>query len=250
AARARAPHLAATPAQLRAGRALVARALVAHGGIERFRRLEDSVMDGAMTIHSPDGHELSGKFEQVRKEPWKMVMTTGFMGFETQQILDGRRGWSRYEGDSVSVADADSTTIQAMRSGFGSDLWHLLLALEQPGARVAARSGAATIDGRPADALDALTADGEPRRLYFDRVTHRLVAMDQNEDRPGSGRFLARRVYRDYHVVDGMQWPFYEQRLLGGQRVMELTLSRLAFNTGVEDAAFRKPALPEPGFRH
>jgi predicted Zn-dependent peptidase len=237
----------ASPEQQRRGRLVVTQAVTAHGGDLRLRRVEDSVMEGSMTVSTPDGREITGEMQQVRKEPWKMLLATRLMGFDTQQVLDGRHGWLRYGGDSVVVSDADSTTVDGLRAGFSADIVHLLRSAASPGTRVAWR-GRATIGGREADIVDADAREAEPRRLYFDRLTHRLVAMDQNEERPGSGTYNTRRIYKDYHPVAGVWWPYYEERLLSGRRVMTLSLQRVAFNTGVEDATFRKPAAGERSF--
>ncbi len=239
----------ATPEQRRRGRAVIAQAMIAHGGEARLRRVEDTVMEGDMTIATPEGKDTMGQLQQVRKDPWKMLLATRFMGFDTQQVLNGRRGWSRYAGDSVVVSDADSTANEGLRSGFSSDVVHLLRAAADPRARVAWR-GRTTVAGRTTDIVEVDAVDAAPRRLYIDATNHRLLAMDQNEARPGSGAYTTRRIYKDYRQVSGVWWPHYEERLLAGQRVMTLTLHRVAVNTGVEDATFRKPATPEPGFVH
>ena len=236
---------AATPEQRRRGRLLVAQAIAAHGGLARLQKVGDSVMQGSMIVLTPEGREMTGQLQQVRKEPMKMLLETTFMGFTTQQVLDGRHGWSRFGGDSVVVADADSATLIALRSGFTADIVHLLLAANDPRASVASR-GPVTVGGRSLQAVDVGTPGAAPRRLYFDPVSHRLAAMDQNELQPGSGTYSARRTYKDYRQVGGIWWPYVEERLLAGRRVMTLTLKRVAVNTGIEDAAFRRPAGPEP----
>ena len=45
----------------------------------------------------------------------------------------------------------------------------------------------------------------------------------------------------DLRDVNGVLWPYYEERLLDGERTMTFTLRRVATNTGVKDEAFRPP---------
>ena len=50
-----------------------------------------------------------------------------------------------------------------------------------------------------------------------------------------------RRIYRDLRKVDGVWIPFSEERLVDGQPTMTFTWNRVAFNTGVKEALFRRP---------
>ena len=110
--------------------------------------------------------------------------------------------------------------------------------------RVAWR-GRERVGGQNAEVVEVVAPDGDRRILFLDDPNHRLVGMEQNE-----AGHSARRLYRDFRDVNGVQWPFGEDRMLDGQRVMTLTLRRVAFNGGLTDQMFRKPGTaPEPGKR-
>ncbi|MBI5709026.1 MAG: insulinase family protein [Candidatus Eisenbacteria bacterium] len=227
-----------TADQVRRGRELVAQALAAHGGAARLRRVKDSTVNGDMTIRM-QGREVSGQLEQVRKEPWKMKYATHFLAFDTQQILNGRRAWSRFSGDSVRVSEMDSLSTEALRTGFSSDVVHVLLAAAEVGAAVAAR-GTDLVDGHETDVVEVVAPGRETRRLHLDAATHRLVALDQSEDPVGHG-LAVRRIYRDHRTVNGVLWPFHEERMLGGVRVMTLLVRSVTVDSGVDDALFQRP---------
>jgi zinc protease len=217
------------------GRDLLKRALVAHGGLDRLKKIKDSTIE-ADAILSLGGRDLKGVFRQVRKDPWRMVYVTRFESFSTEQTLSGNDAWSVASG---VVQMMDSVGVAGLRAGFASDPIHLLVWAADPAAQVASR-GRETIASRPVDVVEVRYPDGAVRRLGFDAESHRLAAMDQSE--PGSGASLgARRLYGDYRLVQGVWWPHREERFLNGERVMLLTVNQALFDTGVDDASFEKP---------
>jgi len=136
----------------------------------------------------------------------------------------------------VQAQELDSTTVAALRFAFLSDLPHLLLAASQPTSKVALR-GHETVGDRDADVLEVRLADGRRYVLLVDAENHRLVGMEQNE-----GARFARRLYGDYRPVNGILWPYSEDRSQDGQRVMVLAIKKVELNTGVSDDLFRKPS--------
>jgi predicted Zn-dependent peptidase len=236
---------APTSAAAARGREVVARALAAHGGLAKLRGIKDSVVDGEMSVGTSGmTNAMSGKLEQVRKEPFKMVLSTEFAAFSSQQVLNGRRAWQRISaGDSVVVTESDSALVLGLRSGFGSDVAHLLLAAADTASRAHA-TGRDFVDGRPVDAVELHSAAGEERRMLFDVATHRLLAMEQV--RSSGGGFVQRRVYKDYRPVGGVLWPYYEERFVNGQRIMTQQLRAVRTNVGITDARFEQPAEPRP----
>ncbi len=224
-----------TAEQTARGRALASQAIAAHGGLERLRGIKDSSLEGDMVMMAGP-HEYKGQIVQLRKEPMRFSFATTFRAVRSVQVLDGDRGWSQAGGDPIQIVDLDSVNVLGLRAGFRSDLQHLLLTAADPAARVAWR-GQERRDDRDADVIEVVAGDGERRVLFLDATNHQLVAMEQNE-----GGHSTRRLYRDLRPVSGLLWPFTEERLLDGQRTMTLTMRRVAFNVGLKDEIFRRPA--------
>jgi hypothetical protein len=229
-----------TAEQLTRGRELIALALTAHGGLDQLARIKDSIVDGDAIVVA-EGQEFAGQMRQIRKEPYRYVFSTQMLGVETTQILDGDHGWSRVPGGAAEVQDLDSLNVLALRSAFATDLPHLLLSAAEPKARLAWR-GRERIGGVEADAVEVVDAGGERRVLFLDHDTHRLAAMEQSEIDPAIGVTFARRLYGDWRTVNGVLWPFHEERLLNGERMLSLALKRVQFNAGIEDGLFARPA--------
>ena len=239
--------LPASPEQKKRGRELLAQTLVAHGGLERLRRVTDTTLEGDMVLQLEGSSSLTLVVRQIRKEPFRMRYATRVSAMENGQILNGTRGWLYSKGDSLQVTGVDSVGVEALRAVFHSDVVHSLLAAAEPGVEVA-WLGPGRADSRAADLLE-LTFVAPPgggpadqRLLYLDATTHRLIAEEPGDARMRASPAAVRRVYRDYRTVSGVSWPFYEERMRGGTKTMTISLQSVTINTGVSDRMFEPPA--------
>ena len=231
-----------TAAEAARGRDLVQKAATAHGGLTRLRAIRDSRVDADVTL-TMGGRELLGTMRQIKKEPYRMVYTTTFAGFGTQQILNGDRAWANTNSATGEDQPLDSLGVAGMRSGFASDVPHLLVGALEPTVRLAGR-GKKKLANRTVDVVEELDANQQRRLLEFDPTTHRLVGMEQHESGAGGAEFTASRRYRDYRPVKGVLWPHVEERWLNGERVMLITVKAVALDSGVDEALFEKPEAP------
>lgn len=231
-----------TPEQQRRGRELFDLALAAHGGAGRLKGLKDSSIEGDLILYQ-GGNQLKGVLRQVRKEPYKMLFTTHFKGFETRQTLDGRAGWSFTGVDTSQIAEADSARVAGLRAAYDSDPAHLLLAVFRPGV-VLSYAGRGLSDGRETDVVRLAGRSLEPRRYHLDAESHRLVGIEEAAP-PGVGR-ISRRLFSDFKTVDGVVWPMSEERQIDGVRMTLLTLRSVGLDRGVSDSLFARPARLKP----
>ena len=236
----------ASPEQKKRGRELLARTLVAHGGLERLRHVTDTTLEGDMVLQL-DGKNFTVLVRQVRKEPLRMRYSTRVSNMENGQVLNGTRGWMYSSvDDSMQVMDADSAAVEALGAVFRSDILHSLLAAAEPAAEVV-WLGPGRADGRDADVLEVTAATppgggpAEQRLLYLDLTDHRLIAEDLGDAGTRASPLAVRRVYRDYRTVAGVSWPFYEESLRGGTKTVTLSLQSVTINTGVSDLMFEPP---------
>jgi len=229
----------ATPENLARARAVVDSAFVAHGGLDAFQRIHDSVIEMKIAM-GPFRHETPGTLRQMRKEPDRLVSITEFKDFLSRQVLNGNRAWSV---TGQAVVDADSAQTAGLKASFQSDLPHVLMALRDPRARVVSRGTDRLLD-RSVDALDVRVAGGAFRRYYFDALTHLLEAVDFFDGVPGLAAHRSRRLFGGYETVDGLRWPFREERQIDGQSSMRIEITGVRTNTGVSDKEFEKPVTP------
>lgn len=232
-----------SPEDVARGRRVIDQAIAAHGGLAKLKGIHDSVIDAEITLNM-QGNQLNGRMRQIRKDPDKMVYTTSFQGIDTRQVLNGRQAWTSL-GANTPAREADSASVRAMRGGFESDLPHLLLSAADSTSRVTARP-AERVGDVLADAVDVTPRGGEPRRMFFDPASHRLIAMDVAEQMSRTGAIPSRRFYRDPRTVDGVVWPHEEERLLAGNPFMTIRITEIHVNIGVDDREFARPGAPGP----
>ncbi len=234
----RSDSVAVTPETVALGRAILERALRAHGGVDSMLAIHDSVIDMKVSLGPPPG-TMWGTLTQIRKEPGKMESVTHLQGVDVREVLNGEQAWSMMSS-TQSAQDADSTEVAALRAGFGSDLPHLLLALRADGVRLA--GGPATrIEQQEVECVEMRSARGEWSKYYFDAHTHLLSAIDLFQDAPGEGVAVARRLYSGYRTVGGLQWPFREVRLLNGENLRRFEVQSVKLNFGITDREFDRP---------
>jgi len=231
----------ATADEVRLGRAAVASAIAAHGG-QALRDVHDTIVEAEMAIVLR-GQTANGRLRQVRKDPYRLKIVTTVGPQQTSQVLDGRQAWSLLPGDSA-LRVADSAQVASLRAIYRLDSVRLLRAAADSSTRVAGR-GREVLEQGDAERVDVLFADGSTRRLFFDPVSHRLMAVDLT----GLAALLApsRWTFDDYRLVQGVWWPFHERRLISGQPFMELRATSVQINAGVGDEEFAAPASVPKG---
>jgi len=228
------PH---TTGEEAAGRKLISQALAAHGGRSRLLVIKSSLVDAAIRFQVP-GSEVSGTIRQLRKEPDKLSLVTSVRGVDTRQVLNGNRAWTVI-AESDSAQEGDSLSVAALRATFASDMLHVLLSASDKNARVAAR-GSERINGREAEKVEVVSGSDPWRMLYFEAASHRLLACDQRERGP-RGTYSSRIVYGDYRLLDGIQWPYQEERFVGGQPLMKLDMTGVELNIELNEKQFQPP---------
>jgi hypothetical protein len=226
-----------TAGQEAAGRKLISQALAAHGGRSRLAVVKSSLVDAAVRFQVP-GSEVSGTMRQLRKEPDKLALVTSVRGVDTRQVLNGSRAWTVI-AESDTALEGDSLDVVALRVTFGSDMLHVLLAASDKSARVAAR-GSERIGGRDADKVEVVFGRDPWRMLYFEATSHRLLAFDQRKRGP-RGSYTSRIIFGDYRPLDGIQWPYQEERFIASQPLMKLDVTGVELNIDLNEKQFQPP---------
>jgi hypothetical protein len=233
-----------TPALEKAGREFLAKALEAHGGLAALRKVKDSVLEAEATVNF-GSREATAHIVQTRREPDQMLYDLRFEDSGSREVLNGNRGWRAPIDTLQNARDADSASVAALKQGFHADVLHLLLEAAEPTTRLAFR-GNEQVHGGTFEKVELWSSGGRRRTLYFDPGTRLLAGVQMNEPGDRDGGLDSHRWYGDYRAVNGIRLPFTEDRLLGGQRVMQLKVTRYELNSGVPESLFQRPEAPLP----
>jgi hypothetical protein len=237
-------ELPVTPALEKAGRERVTQSLAAHGGLAALRKVQDSVIEADATVRL-GSREAKAKVLQTRKEPERMVYDLRFEDSGTHEVLVGDQAWRAPIDTLQHVTTSDSSSVASLREGFRSDVIHVLLDAADPAARLIAR-GSERANGGTVEKVEVWGSGGSHRTLFFDPGTRLLAGIELHDSGDRDGVVGSRRWYRDYRAVNGIRLPFAEDRWLGGQRVMQIKITRYELNSGVPDALFQRPEAPLP----
>lgn len=224
------------------GRELVQLAVVAHGGRAKLESIKSTTVTSDVQLGLGES-ALHGDMIQIRVEPERMVLMTKVQGQSNRQVLDGNRTWTEIADDSSSSHEGDSIAVARMRSTFNSDIPHLLVNALGANALVASR-GRDRLGDKDVDRVDITVPGSSRRRFLLDAQTHRILALEE-PGRSGVG-FGARRTYEDYRQVDGLWWPFHEERTVDGVRVIAYDVKSVEINGSVPVAVFQRspPVTP------
>jgi hypothetical protein len=226
------------------GRDLVAQTLAAHGGRATIERIPDSILEGAITIHTGT-RTIAGTIRELRRAPDRYLLSTVVEHVPTMGGLIGGRGWVGSGATGDTIVDADSTGVAELRASFATDFQHVLLAAAAPTSRLAAR-GRERLDERDMDVVEVVTVDGRRQVLFLDRGDHRLAGVEQAEMGSTGEPVVVLRLWGDYRLVSGVWWPYNEERRVADRTVMVVQLHNVKLGAGLTDAAFERPGAPPP----
>lgn len=204
----------------------------AQGGEKVLAGIKDSTMSGSMEMIQMG---MNGAITMYMKEPNMMRMDIEVMGMVITQAFDGEKGWwvNPQTGASEELPDnqADSLKKQAM----GSDT---LLHPEKYGISYELK-GTEQIDGKDCVVLEQTFKDGTKNTILLDGASFlpyrtRTKALNQM-----GVEALSETVMTDYKSVEGMQVPHALTIYQDGQEFMKMTVNKVSFNAGLEDAFFK-----------
>jgi hypothetical protein len=221
-------------------RALIERAVKAHGGKERLARVgADRVkFKGNLTI-GPSAVPFVGETTVQLPGRYKSVVQLSAPRPHTVvHVLDGDRAGITIDGRAQKVPDAQREqlrqTLQLDRA------MRLLPLLSDPSFRVSLL-GEATFNGRPALGVRVVVPGQREVRLYFDRATALLVKTEHFL--PGADGKVVRQEghYSAYREAGGYLRPGKVTAFRDGIKVMEAELLEARTLEHVDAAEFKVP---------
>ncbi|MGH7724394.1 MAG: M16 family metallopeptidase [Candidatus Eiseniibacteriota bacterium] len=225
-----------TPESAAKAKAVIDRALEAHGGAPRLKSLADVSVRQDIKLTTPNG-TLDGQMAVSVRLPDRTRIEFTMLGQRGVQVLNGEEGWATQGG---KVQELSAEQIQSMKSGIKVQVLPLLSHLAEGQVPV----GYAGEEKVGEEAVDVVqVADPEAiAKLSFSKKSGLLLRLEQEEPAMfGQGKVPMARLYSDYRAVDGFQVPWKTERYAHGQRIIEDTVTAYDVNKGVADSQFKRP---------
>ena len=233
--------LLALPAAAQSTDDILAKYLVARGGLDKIKAVQSERVTG--TISFGPGEE--GPFVVERARTLKMHMEFNLNGQVIIRTYDGRsKGWTYNPF-------VPNPTVQPMTE---ADLRNIFEEADFDGPFVDYKSkgnqielaGREDVEGKPADKLKLTNRNGEISYFFFDATSHLVLECQ------GIRQFDGKDIpwvtfFRDFREVKGLKYPFlieYEEP--GTENAHKITADKIEVNVPIEEARFGKPNPPPP----
>jgi Outer membrane lipoprotein-sorting protein len=250
---------------------IVARNVIARGGLEEWRAVKSMRMSGQMDagkVRSVDdvraameprpagvsvrtavferlkNRDRQGKTVQLpfvmeMERPRKMRLEIVFQGQTAIQVYDGSRGWklrpflNRHEVE-------DFTAEELREASEEQELDGPLIDYDRKGSRVELQ-GTEPVEGRDAYKLKVTLKNGQVRHVWVDKESYLDVKIDGTRRMDGKLRPTSTYL-RDYKSVNGLMIPFVmETSVEGVSGSHKIVVEKVAVNNPIDETRFEKP---------
>lgn len=214
-------------------RALVDRAVEAHGGLEALQAVKGVIADADTVLATPDGR-MEATTRTYVKYPDHVRVDATVGDVRLVQVYADGRGWMK---DPGGVRDAPPVMLDEFRASARRDPLALLVGAATGRYRVSL----APEEGEEGRVLRVVSVSGEglpPVRMFI-APDGRLakLAYELHADRT----IQVEERFDDYRPVDGMSLPFQATVVRDGVVVVERTITDLRINPALAADTFARP---------
>jgi hypothetical protein len=223
-----------------ATRALVEKAIKAHGGTDKLNKAEASHVKMTGTLDFLQGAKFaSDTFIQPGKFKIVIEATINNMNFTITQVYDGKALWVNVMNKTMEIKDAE--ILKAIEENKHGERLSRLVGLLDKGVELSPL-GEIKIDGNDAVGVRASAKGHKDVNLYFDKKTHLLVKAEARAVDPLTKKETTQEsIFSDYHPVDGLQTARRMVVSQDGKRSMTLEVTSTRYVERHDDSVFAKP---------
>jgi outer membrane lipoprotein-sorting protein len=218
---------------------IVAKVLVARGGLEKAKAVQSERITGTLYFNP----ELYGPFLAEFKRPGKMhnevtiqnkTIVRSFNGKDVGWVINPFVGKETAEPmsadevkDVLNEADFDGPLVDAKAKGNTIEL-----------------IGTAKVEGRDAYVLKVMHKDGQVSSYFFDKETFLLVKWSGIDNINGEA-VTRETLFKDYRDVGGLKFAFELVSNTPGTDVTQrIVVEKIEIDPSIDDARFGKPPGP------
>ena len=215
-----------TAAALERGRAVLAAAQAAAGGLERLRAITDvtrttlgkrTTPQGEMAVTSSDILVFPGALRSEQTLPFGTMIS----------YYDGASGWISTPRGVRELPDRMKKQLQATLAR------NTLNLLRAEGDFTVQFEKREKVGGNDADVI-LISKEGQSVRLFVDSSTGTVLKKAYRAPSRRGGMAELEETYSEYKEVSGIRVPFRVQVTRNGSNFMEVSLTEVKFDTGVD----------------
>jgi len=221
-------------------RAVIARAIKAHGGEEKFAKQKAGITKSKGTIHLLGGIEFTSEVFSQLPNKFREVSNLEIMGMKitVATTYNGAKAWI-VAGDKTM--DADEKILEEIREHLHMGKVARLIHLKDKEFELAAL-GESKIEEQTAIGIRVSSKGHKDVNIFFDKATGLVAKIERRAVDPTSGKeFSEERIIKDYQEIEGLKTI---KKLLikrDGAKYIDLEVTEIKLVDKHDDSLFEKP---------
>jgi len=210
---------------------ILAKSIEAQGGRTALAAVKDTTQSGTMEIIQ---FGMTAALTIYQKEPNKMRMDIDVMGMLITQAFDGEKGWAvnPQTGVAEEMSEKQSQAQRLQSMGFDA-----ALNPEKYGITYTLK-GRENVGGIDYYVVEQKFKDGFAASVYINPTTFLTERVKAKSDAAGT-EIETETLMADFKNVEGVTVPHSLTIFQGGAEFGRLTVTKVVFNSGLEDAFFK-----------
>jgi len=217
-------------------RSIVDKAIAAHGGAEKLKKLSAATWKVKGVFHGPMGaQEFTAENAVQYPDKSRFDLRSG-PGFRFLSVMHGDKGWVRF-GDQASPMD--KATVAEVKENLHAN-WIKTLAPLSDQAILLVPLGESTVGDRPVLGVKVAHKGHRDVLLYFDKETWLLLksATRMKDLFQGGTEVEAEEVFSDYKEFNGVKRPTKVKEIKDGQISVEEVITDYKLSEKLDDKLF------------
>jgi hypothetical protein len=223
-------------------KALIEKAIKAHGGAEKLSKNKATTMKFKGKIYAvADGLDYTGEIAvqmpaQVRSD---IMFETGGMKFAVVNLVNGDKGWISLNGKTDDMPK--EAIDEAKEELYAGGLDHLVMLKEKE--FKLSPLGESKVGDKEAVGVKIAHKDHRDVSLYFDKKSGLLLKRENQikDFQEGGAEKMQESIYDDYKDIDGIQHPMKLLIKRDGKNYVDAEVSDVKVLDKLDDKTFDKP---------
>jgi outer membrane lipoprotein-sorting protein len=226
--------LIAAPASGQTSKEILAKMIEAQGGAKVLAAIQDTTIVGTIELVS---YGMNGTITMYQKEPNKIRMDIEVMGMVITSAYDGEIAWMINPQTGTTEQMPENQAQEIKRQALGNDS---LLNPEKYGITYEFK-GKEKIADKEYLLLEQTYADGHKTTLYLDPATYLIYKAKGTTLGPAGVEVMGESTFGDYRKEGDVVIAHSMITNQDGQEFMKMAITKVTFNTGLEDSLFKMP---------